>query len=62
MKVFPTKFGMTLTRYDEMLTFKCDRCDELKSSKLRAKTATGEVCNGCYGKLVFDAQNGNHPF
>ena len=52
MTTFATKKGMTLRRFGHAMRFTCVRCDLLKTSKFRAETPDGVICNGCYGKRL----------
>jgi transcription elongation factor Elf1 len=47
--------SMTLRRFAYAMRFTCIRCNLLKTSKFRAETPEGVVCNGCYGKKLTEA-------
>jgi hypothetical protein len=55
MTTFPTKMSMTLRRFAYAMRFVCVRCNLSKTSKFRAETPDGVVCNGCYGKKLAEA-------
>lgn len=52
MTTYPTRAGMTLRRFNYAMRFICVRCSLSKTSKFRAETPEGVICNGCYGKKL----------
>lgn len=55
MTTYPTRMSMTLRRFAYSMRFMCVRCNLSKTSKLRAETPEGVICNGCYGKKLTEA-------
>lgn len=55
MTTYPTRMSMTLRRFAYAMRFICVRCNLSKTSKLRAETPEGVICNGCYGKKLTEA-------
>jgi len=55
IKAYQPRHGLRLFRYEENITFQCNRCGEAKKSKLQASydSVPGRsLCNGCYGFLL----------
>ena len=55
MTTYPTRRAMTLRRFNFAMRFTCVRCDLSKTSKFRAETPEGVICNDCYGKKLAEA-------
>ncbi len=55
MTTFATKHSMTLRRFAYAMRFICVRCNLSKTSKFRAETPEGVICNGCYGKKLTES-------
>jgi hypothetical protein len=57
-KTSQNKHGsFVFTRYDEIQSFKCERCKESKKAKIVVQWTDNTnqqktICNGCYGFLM----------